>query len=153
MRNEPQENEIYRHFKGNQYQIVAVAIHSETEERMVVYRQLYGEGLVYVRPLAMFMSEVDRDKYPEVTQQYRFEKVDAVVDPGLMEFLDAETCKEKIEILTHLRPRLTNKMLDIMSSSMDIELKDGAIEDRCDDFIQCLSIRGRFEVDRLRGKF
>lgn len=151
MRDLPRENEIYRHFKGNQYQIVGIAYHSETMEQQVVYRQLYGEGKLFVRPLDMFMSEVDREKYPEVAQQYRFEKVEQAIDPGLMEFLDAETCKEKIEILSRLRPRLTNKMLDIMSSSMDIELKEGSVDDRCDDFIQCLGIRGRFEVDRLRN--
>lgn len=151
MRDLPRENEIFLHFKGKQYQIIGIAKHSETMEDMVVYRQMYGEGALYVRPLEMFMSEVDREKYPEVTQKYRFERVEQTVDPGLLEFLDAETCKERIEILNRLRPRLTDKLLDIMSASMDIELKEGPVEDRCNDLIQCLGIRGRFETDRLRG--
>lgn len=53
----------YRHFKGNEYELIAVATHSETLEPMVVYRALYGEGGLWVRPLAMWTEEVDRDGY------------------------------------------------------------------------------------------
>lgn len=67
---------LYRHFKGNMYEVVGVARHSETEEPLVVYRALYGEGGLWARPYVMFASEVDHDKYPEVTQRYRFERVD-----------------------------------------------------------------------------
>lgn len=69
------ENTIYRHFKGNLYHVLAIATHTETEEQMVVYRALYGEKRVFVRPYAMFAEEVDRQKYPHVTQKYRFEEI------------------------------------------------------------------------------
>jgi len=70
-----QPGDIVRHFKGNKYEILCIAKDSETLEEMIVYRALYGEKGVWVRPKAMFFSLVDREKYPDVQQTYRFEKV------------------------------------------------------------------------------
>lgn len=67
---------VYRHFKGDCYLVEELARHSETSEEYVVYRKLYGDGGLWVRPLSMFMSEVDKAKYPEAGQKYRFELLD-----------------------------------------------------------------------------
>ena len=67
---------IYRHFKGDLYLIEDIIYHSETKEKMVAYRALYGDNKLYCRPYDMFMSEVDREKYPSVKQKYRFELQD-----------------------------------------------------------------------------
>ncbi len=64
---------VYRHFKGNCYLVEDVAKDSESGQEMVIYRQLYGDGSLWVRPKDMFLSKVDKEKYPEVTQTYRFE--------------------------------------------------------------------------------
>ncbi len=71
----PRQDEIWRHFKNKLYRIIAIAQHTETGEQMVVYRAMYGEEGYFVRPLDMFMSEVDHGKYPEAQQEYRFERV------------------------------------------------------------------------------
>lgn len=68
-------NSIYRHFKGNLYLVEDIAINSETNEKMVVYRALYDDCKLYVRPLSMFVSEVDHEKYKDVKQKYRFEEI------------------------------------------------------------------------------
>lgn len=67
---------IYKHFKGDYYLVEDVATHSETGEQYVVYRELYGDTKLYIRSLDMFLSRVDREKYPDVEQEYRFELQD-----------------------------------------------------------------------------
>lgn len=66
---------IYRHFKGKEYQVIDIAIHSETREKYIVYKALYGDFKTFIRPYDMFMSKVDKEKYPEVIQEYRFEYI------------------------------------------------------------------------------
>ena len=73
---------VYRHFKGNEYLVMGTAKHSETDDLYVVYRALYGDHSLYVRPLDMFMSPVDHSKYPSVTQELRFELV------GVKDFIE-----------------------------------------------------------------
>jgi hypothetical protein len=71
--NEVIPGRVYRHFKGDLYIVEDIATHSETEEKLVIYRQLYGEGRLFARPYDLFTSEVDHRKYPDIKQKYRFE--------------------------------------------------------------------------------
>lgn len=70
---EIQLKRVYRHFKGDYYLVEDIARDSETGKEYVVYRKLYEDGSLWIRPLEMFLSEVDREKYPDCTQKYRFE--------------------------------------------------------------------------------
>lgn len=170
----PKPQEIYRHFKGNLYQIVTIAIHSESRELMVVYQAMYGDYKVYVRPLEMFMSEVDHEKYPEVTQKLRFERiqetmsyeleesektqdaekaetsVEEALDPQVLSFLDADSYEKKLEILNGLHNRITDQMITTMALSCDIEVKEGALEERYEELRSCLLTLEKYECRRLR---
>lgn len=169
----PQSGELYRHFKNKMYQIVAVATHSETGEKLVVYQALYGDYQVYARPLAMFVSEVDHAKYPEVTQRYRFERVertelqnvkattaskgrqsevqaDGGVNPKLLAFLDTDDLEEKYEILLSMREEVNNQLINNMAVTLDVVIPDGDVQIRYEQLKNCIKTKQRYEIDRMR---
>lgn len=210
----PKPHEIYKHFKGNLYQIVTIAQHSETGEQLVIYQAMYGDFKIYARPLAMFTSEVDKVKYPEVQQRFRFElqgadadrqtretdsangaqtttqavptatAQDAAIwtaqaatvqdaatvaaqattqpasvetqpeeselDPLVLEFLDADSYEQKLNILAGLHHRITDEMITTMAIACDIEVNDGETEERYEELKNCLLTMEKFECNRLR---
>ncbi len=184
MRHDPRPQEMYRHFKGKQYQIRCLAKHSETGEMMVVYQQMYEPFETYVRPLSMFMEEVDRVKYPDAGQKYRFALIGAEdeedvvtvrsaaentaaarpaaenspveageqlnIDPLVLAFLDAGSYEERLTILDSLHNRITDDMINTMAVSVDLEIKEGEIEDRYMELRNCLRTFEKYECNRLR---
>lgn len=216
----PKPHEIYKHFKGNLYQIVTIAQHSETGEHLVIYQAMYGDFKIYARPLAMFTSKVDKVKYPEVQQRFRFELQGAdadrqtretdsangaqtttaqdaatqtapsatekdaatqtaptataqdaaawatsttaqpasvetqpeepTLDPLVLEFLDADSYEQKLNILAGLHHRITDEMITTMAIACDIEVNDGETEERYEELKNCLLTMEKFECNRLR---
>lgn len=217
----PKPHEIYKHFKGNLYQITAIAEHTETGETLVVYQAMYGDFKTYARPLDMFISPVDRDKYPDTAQEFRFElqgpeaprqkaemdicdrrdsaesrtddmprlterdaerlersagqdlhgqgKPSGVpgqecpmtaeqeeeseefsIDPQVLEFLDADSYEQRLNILTGLRHRITDDMITTMAIACDVEIGEGDIEERYESLKTCLLTMERYECNRLR---
>lgn len=179
MRENPKPFEIYKHFKGNQYQIITLATDSEDGKDMVVYQALYGDFKVYVRELSGFMSFVDRVKYPAASQEYRFERVapsgkrkieaateteaaaaaepdinergteEPSLDPAVLEFLDADSLEEKLNILAGVHHRITDEMLVTMAVASDVELNKGSTEEKYAELQECLMTKARYEIKRL----
>lgn len=177
MRHNPRPQEIYRHFKGNLYQIRCLAKHTETGETLVVYQAMYGAFEIYARPLSMFMEEVDCVKYPTAGQRYRFELLEdraeepltaehtalpetsleekqteeqLNIDPLVLEFFDADSYEQRLAILDSLHNRITDDMITMMAVSADLEIKDGEVEDRYMELRNCLCTFEKYECNRLR---
>ena len=179
---EPKPGDIYEHFKGNKYQVTAIAYDAETEEKCVVYQALYGEYKTFVRKYSAFVSEVDREKYPQANSRYRFFSPDEAdnevgvdsavrksetvpgyemrelkhpedegeINPDLLAFLEAETTREKIEVLDRIQERITESILCAIEASMDISYEDDNLEERVYYIKNYLRTKERYEGTRLR---
>lgn len=214
----PKPHEIYKHFKGNLYQITAIAEHTETGESLVVYQAMYGDFKTYARPLSMFVSRVDREKYPDVQQEFRFElqgpdgsrqraeseaekaemlrpaeqevqqaaystvsagqepseteraagvvtaaeesgtgesapeltEGERSLDPLVLEFLDADSYEQRLNILAGLHHRITDEMITTMAIACDVEIDSGETEERYEALKSCLITLERYECQRIR---
>jgi len=167
----PRPGEFYRHFKDKLYQIVAVATHSETGETMVVYQALYGDFMVYVRPLELFLSPVDKEKYPDVEQEWRFERVErsaAMVtaerreriengaasqrnlSPLVLPFVEADTCEQRLELLAAMQGKVEQADLDVLYVALDLPQRGGSVGEQLNAMEKYLQMQLRFEGTRLR---
>lgn len=139
----PRPYEIYRHFKGMQYQILTIATHSETDEQMVVYQQLYAPFQVYVRPLGMFLSKVDKEKYPQVQQEYRFEKIQAVAWELNAPQVPQQSCVYS-EVVTEVKAMPTIE--EAVTEEVETEEEELALDPGLLKFLEADSYEEKLEI-------
>lgn len=197
MENLPKAYELYRHYMGNMYQIIAVAEHAESKEQLVVYQAMWGDFKIYAKPLSHFTGKVDKEKHPHIRQVYCFEKwepdnrlsashaareqkaagldnknlwqhgdsrdleesvgngetvseEELGLDPMVLQFLDADSYEERLNILTGIRHRVTDEMLTTMAIACDIEVSEGNTQERFEALKNCLVTLEKYECNRLR---
>ena len=161
----PQPGTFYRHFKNKLYQVIAVATHSETGEKMVVYQALYGDYQVYVRPLEMFISpvvfpgqmnelgkngnkpatgnlaEYDQTQQPEEQMSHEW----------LERFLDADRPEDQLAVLKQMEGHVTQKELDCIFLSLDLQPETGKTKtEQVMDLRRHIQLLRRYDGSRLR---
>lgn len=169
---------LYRHFKGGLYQAVCTAKDSETGEELVIYQALYGSFETYARPLKNFFEQLDRNKYPDSPQLYRFMEVDKDTlremeeDSGkdikteaegtgeltgekkgmplILRFLDAETSEEKLSLIKQSYNELDERTINNIEASLDIVSDSSDPDVRISYICDVLKTKAKYESNRLR---
>ena len=153
MRHIPQPKEIYKHFKGNNYEIITLAKHSETEEMLVIYQALYGDFSVYARPLSSFLEPVDKVKYPNATQEFRFELCSEEVTNRYGQN-DASNKQNQGDLVNNAAVTQETEKSDASGSSEAAESEDDyVVDERLMKFLDAESYADKLEVlYRLRNE-
>ena len=142
----PQANQIYKHFKGNLYKIVTVATHTETEEELVIYQALYGDFKIYARPLSMFMEEVDRVKYPNVTQKMRFELVQQLVEAPIAAPVVSDVAEEKVAVTDTRVEEAVGENVEAVETAEVEETEELILDPMVEAYLDTDSYRERINI-------
>ncbi len=147
----PQPGQFYRDMDDRLHQIVAVAIHTETEERMVVYQALYGAFSIYVCPLSLFWEKIEGEHTgSEERKESVISDPEAQGNAWMMEFLDARTDRERLSVLDAMKDCCNERIVQTLAISQDISLSDGDLEQQFQELRKCIAVRMKYEGGRLR---
>ena len=169
---------LFRHFKGGLYQVLCIAKDSETGEEMVIYQALYGQYEIYSRPKKNFFEQLDRNKYPESPQLYRFEEVlrselpelkektdnkepenaekaveireEGEEQPLIIRFLEADSSEAKLQIIKQNNGLFDEKTVNNIEASLDIVSDSNDIDVRLSYICDVLRTKAKYESNRLR---
>lgn len=160
-RRKPKKGDLYRHFRGKQYRVLSLAVCAETREEMVVYEAAEGEHRIYVSSLAAFTRAVNKERYPDAEQEYRFElcsdsrqemtqKIPESEESLILQFLDLDENQQRAEFLQKHRAVLTDRFLTAAAESMEFAENAETLEERYSDLMRFLKTKIRYEGRRLR---
>ena len=158
-RERPKRGEIYRHFLGKRYEVLCSARHTETEAELVIDQARYGERGMYARPLTMFLSPVDKEKYPDAAQVWRFELLkqeeDGDVSPKegtslIFDFLELTEDEARLQFLLRNKTRIDEAFVSAACESLEYVPGEGTLEEVYQELMKLLKTRMRYEGRRLR---
>ncbi len=145
----PMAGEVYRHSKGKMYKVQGIAVHFETGEAMVIYQEMYGDNITYVRPYESFIENftfTPTGLEPDVTPTEKEPQ-----ESPMLKFLDTDDFDEKYEILCNIpKADIDDVLVDNLAVTLDVVIPDGPIEQRFAELKTCVRTRKKYESLRLR---
>jgi len=145
----PMAGEVYRHSKGKMYKVQGIAVHFETGEAMVIYQEMYGDNITYVRPYESFVENFTFTPTGIQTDDTPTEKEPQ--ESPMLRFLDTDDFDEKYEILCNIpKADIDDVLVDNLAVTLDVVIPDGPIEQRFSELKTCVRTRKKYESLRLR---
>ena len=145
----PMAGEVYRHSKGKMYKVQGIAVHFETGEAMIIYQEMYGDNITYVRPYESFIENftfTPTGVEPAVTTTEKEPQ-----ESPMLRFLDTDDFDEKYEILCNIpKADIDDVLVDNLAVTLDVVIPDGPIEQRFAELKTCVRTRKKYESLRLR---
>lgn len=142
--------------KDRKYQVIAVAYHAKSNEKMIVYQQLFDNFKILTDTFDDFFNQPKAEVHIEIPADDRKDndadtKEDLKgVNPVLMGFFDRDTCTDKIEYIVQVRDKLDDRLVSDIAASMDITIEEGSLDDKIDSLLICLRTKAKYECNRFR---
>lgn len=142
--------------KDRKYQVIAVAYHAKSNEKMIVYQQLFDNFKILTDTFDDFFNQPEAEVHIEIPGDDRKDndadtKEDLKgVNPVLMGFFDRDTCTDKIEYIAQVRDKLDDRLVSDIAASMDITIEEGSLDDKIDSLLICLRTKAKYECNRFR---
>lgn len=142
--------------KDRKYQVIAVAYHAKSNEKMIVYQQLFDNFKILTDTFDDFFNQPEAEVHIEIPVDDRKDndadtKEDLKgVNPVLMGFFDRDTCTDKIEYIAQVRDKLDDRLVSDIAASMDITIEEGSLDDKIDSLLICLRTKAKYECNRFR---
>lgn len=147
----PKPFDKFRDSNGIPCQMICIAKDAGTQEEMAVYQALSGDYGFYIKPLEEFLRGLSqKDSRQKDSHQEFLEPKPGEADPALLAFLDADTMEEKSNVLTSIRHRITDRLIDDFAVSLDVVIPEGDVDLRYQKLLNSIRMMQKYETERLR---